>query len=54
MLRTEGDIDLELQNRILNYYFSSKDKDIDLLFEYAKSFNIYDKVKTIVEVMMKW
>jgi len=42
MLRTEGEIDLELQNRILNYYFSSKDKDIDLLLEYAKSFNIYD------------
>lgn len=54
MLRTEGDIDLELQNRILNYYFSSKDKNIDLLFEYAKIFNIYEKVKTIVEVTMKW
>lgn len=54
MLRTEGEFDLELQNRVLNYYFNSKDKDIDKLLEYAKIFNIYDKVNTIVEVMMKW
>ena len=46
--------DVELQNRILDYYFRSKDKDIDLLLEYAKIFNIYDKVNTIIEVMMKW
>lgn len=54
MLRGEGEFDLELQNRILNYYWNSKDKNIDLLLEYAKIFNIYDKVNTIVEVMMKW
>ena len=54
MLRSEGEFDLELQNRILNYYWNSKDKNIDLLLEYAKIFNIYDKVNTIVEVMMKW
>ena len=54
MLRSENEFDLELQNRILNYYWNSKDKNIDLLLEYAKIFNIYDKVNTIVEVMMKW
>ena len=54
MLRTEGEFDLELQNRVLDYYFSSKDKNIELLLEYAKIFNIYEKVNTIVEVMMKW
>ena len=54
ILRSESEIDLELQNRILNYYWNSKDKDIDLLLEYAKIFNIYDKVNTIVEFMMKW
>lgn len=54
MLRTEGEFDLELQNRVLDYYFSSKDKNIDLLLEYAEIFNIYEKVNTIVEVMMKW
>ena len=54
MLRSENEFDLELKNRILNYYWNSKDKNIDLLLEYAKIFNIYDKVNTIVEVMMKW
>ena len=54
MLRSEGEFDLELQNRVLDYYFSSKDKNIDLLLEYAEIFNIYEKVNTIVGVMMKW
>lgn len=54
ILRTEDEFDLELQNRVLNYYFNSREKDIDKLLEYANIFNIYDKVNTIVEVMMKW
>lgn len=54
MLRSENEFDLELQNRILYYYWNSKNKNIDLLLEYAKIFNIYDKVNIIVEVMMKW
>ena len=54
MLRTEGEFDLELQNRNLDYYFHSKDKNLDRLLEYANIFNIYEKVNTIVEVMMKW
>ena len=51
MLRTEGKFDLELPNMVLDYYFHSKNRDIDKLLEYAKIFNIYDKVNTIVE---KW
>ena len=54
MLRSEDEFDLELQNRVLDYYWHSKNKNIDLLLEYAKIFSIYDKVNTIVEVMMKW
>ena len=54
MLRTEGEFDLELQNRVLDYYFKSNDKNIERLLEYAKTFGIYEKVNTIVEVMMKW
>ena len=52
MLRQDND--LEQQNRTLNYYFSSESKNIERLLEYAKIFNIYEKVNTIVEVMMKW
>ena len=54
IIRCEDGMDLELQNRILDYYFKSKDKDIDKLLEYAKLFGIYEKVNTIVEVMIKW
>ena len=54
MLRSEEEFDLELQNRVLDYYFNSKDKNIELLLKYSKIFNIYEKVNTIVEVMMKW
>ena len=54
MYRINGEFDLELQNRILNYYFHSKEKNIDRLLEYAKIFGIYEKINTIVELMMKW
>ena len=54
ILRSKDKMDLELKNRVLNYYFNSEDKNIELLLEYSKIFNIYEKVNTIVEVMMKW
>lgn len=54
MLKSENEFDLELQNRILNNYFNSKDKNIELLEEYSKKLGIYEKVNTIIEVMMKW
>ena len=54
MYRINGEFDLELQNRILDYYFHSKEKNIDRLLEYAKIFGIYEKINTIVELMMKW
>lgn len=50
----EEEFDLELRNRIIDYYWNSKERNIDLLLEYAKIFHIYEKVNTIVEVMMKW
>lgn len=54
MLRSNDEFDLELKNRVLNYYWNSENKNIELLLEYAKIFNIYDKVNTIVEIMMGW
>ena len=52
MLRNEDEFDIELKNRILNYYFNSKDKDIDKLLEYAKVFKVYNKVITLVEYIL--
>lgn len=52
MLKSDA-FDLELQNNILHNYFNSSDKDIDKLLEYSKIFNIYDKVKTLVEYAVR-
>lgn len=54
LIRNNEEFDVELQNRIFDYYFNSESKDIDKLLEYAKIFGIYDKVKLLTEVMMKW
>ena len=47
------DFDLELQNNILHDYFNSSDKDIDKLLEYSKIFNIYEKVRTLVDYAVR-
>lgn len=52
MLKSDA-FDLELQNNILHNYFNSSDKDIDKLLEYSKIFNIYDKVKTLVDYAVR-
>jgi len=54
MLKSDYEFDLELQNRILNNYFRSENKNIKLLEEYAKKLKVYDKVSTIIMLMMKW
>ncbi len=54
MYRFNKKFDLELQNRIIDYYFHSKEKNIDRLLEYAKIFGVYEKINTIVELMLKW
>ena len=40
-------------NKIINKYFNSKEKNIKQLEEYAKIFNVYEKITTIMEVLMK-
>ena len=52
MLKSD-DFDLELQNSILHDYFNSSDKEIDKLLEYSKIFNIYEKVRTLVDYAVR-
>ena len=52
MLKSDA-FDLELQNNILHDYFNSSDKDIDKLLEYSKVFNIYEKVRTLVNYAVR-
>lgn len=53
MIKNNHSYELELYNKILNNYINSKNKDLDLLLEYAKKFKIYDKVISIMEVLIK-
>ena len=53
ILRKESENNIELQNRVLDNYFASKDKDIKRLLEYSKIFNIYEKVNTLVEYAIR-
>ena len=52
MLKSDA-FNLELQNNILHNYFNSSDKDIDKLLEYSKVFNIYEKVRTLVDYAVR-
>ena len=53
ILRKESENNIELQNRVLDNYFESEDKDIKRLLEYSKIFNIYEKVNTLVEYAIR-
>ena len=52
MLKSES-FDIELQNKILDNYFRSKERNSNKLLEYAKIFNIYEKVNTLVEYAVR-
>ena len=49
----DNNFDSKLQNEILHAYFQSEDKDINKLLEYSKTFNIYDKVSTLVDYAVR-
>ena len=53
MVKNQKEYDIELYNKIINKYFNSKEKNIKQLEEYAKIFNVYEKMITIMEVLMK-
>lgn len=53
MLKNPDQYEIELYNKIINNYFESKEKNLILLDEYAKYFNVYEKLSNIMEVLMK-
>ena len=53
MLKNQNEYDIELYNKILKNYFNLKNKNLKLLDEYAKIFNVYEKLTTIMEVLIK-
>lgn len=52
ILKNPNAVDLEIYNKIINNYFKQKDKDLNTLEEYSKIFNVYEKFKNIMEVLI--
>ena len=52
IIKNKNSVDAELYNKIIKNYFKQKNKNLERLEEYAKVFNIYEKVIDMMEVLM--
>lgn len=52
ILKKPNSVDIELYNKIINNYFKSKNKNLSILEEYTKIFNIHKKFEHIMEVLI--
>lgn len=52
ILKNPESVDSEVYNKIINNYFKRRDKNLGLLEEYSKLFNVHEKFKYIMEVLI--
>lgn len=52
LLRSRNQIDIQQINGSLKRYVSKKEKDVDLLYNYAKQFRIHKIVRQYIEVLL--
>lgn len=52
ILKNPSSVDLEVYNKIINNYFKQKNKRLNILEEYSKIFNVYEKFEHIMEVLI--
>lgn len=52
LLRNQKAVDIELYNKIIKEYFKKKNKNLALLEEYSKIFNVHEKFINIMEVLI--
>ena len=52
ILKNPESVDLEVYNKIINNYFKRRDKNLSLLEEYSKIFNVHEKFEHIMEVLI--
>jgi len=52
ILKNPNSVDIELYNKIINNYFKSKNKNLNILEEYTKIFNIHKKFEHVMEVLI--
>ena len=52
VLRSRNQIDVQLINESLKRYVGKKERNIDLLYSYAKKFRIQNIVRTYIEILL--
>ena len=52
ILKNPDSVDLEVYNKIINNYFKQRNKNLSLLEEYSKIFNVHEKFEHIMEVLI--
>ena len=52
ILKSPDSVDLEVYNKIINNYFKQKNKNLSMLEEYSKIFNVHEKFEHIMEVLI--
>lgn len=52
ILKNQNEVDIELYNKIIKNYFKQSKRNLMTLEEYAKIFNIKEKFKNIMEVLI--
>lgn len=52
IVRNKNQIDIQILNDALKRYALSKDKNIDLLYEYAKKLRVYKFIREYIELML--
>lgn len=52
ILKNPESVDIEVYNKIINNYFKRRDKNLSLLEEYSKIFNVHEKFEHIMEVLI--
>ena len=53
IVKNPSEIEPELSTKIITYSFKNSKLNLDLLIEYAKVFNIYNEIKTLIGAMAK-
>lgn len=53
IVKNPSEIEPELSTKIITYCFKNSKLNLDLLMEYAKVFNIYNEIKTLIGAIAK-
>jgi hypothetical protein len=52
ILRNRNQVDIQLVNEVLKRYIKKREKDLDLLYNYARQFRIQKIVREYIEVLL--